>query len=270
MAKNKNNYSDSISGFKIAALFGFRPHYLGLCGPTQARQQKLLQKFLQGKITVAKMRPVFRKFLSAYSYYKLIARSNKIKNPFDEKVVSAYWIGNELLDKVKTGDLRQMIAKEFGGPGLLPKKIAIEKAGVIPHGSKPHHSFHVLAIGSVTGSVDFKNTKLKDLCRIGWGRVKKIKNQPRRPKGSGPRPEASEISNLVVQYQPLIGEKKIKLGKPVKKEIIWNKILAPKVKTGDWVAFHWDYLAQILTKKDVKNLRKYTLNTLNKINARSR
>lgn len=253
MAKNKNNYSDSIPGLKIAARFGFRPHYLGLCGPKGARQQKLLQKFLQGKISAAKMRPVFRGFLGAYPYYKLIARSNKIKNPFDERVVSAYWIGNELLDKVKTVDLRQMIAKEFSGPGLLPKKIAAEKAGAVPRGSKPHHSFHVLVIGSVTGSIDFKNTKLKDLCRIGWGIVKKIKTK-----------------SCLVEYQSLVRERRIKLGKPIKKEIIWDKTLTPKVKIGDWLAFHWDYLAQVLTKKDVKNLRKHTLNTLNTLNARRR
>ncbi len=231
---------------KIAARFGFRPHYLGLCGPEQARQQQLLQKFLQGKISVAKIKVVFRGFLGAYSYYKLITKSNKIKNPFDKKVVAAYWIGNKLLDKVKIKDLRRMITKDFSGPGLLHKKIAVEKAETIPAGSKPHHSFHVLTIGSVTGSVDFKNTKLKDLCRISWGKIRKIlKNK------------------IITEYQPLIGEKKIKLGKPVKKEIAWNKILVPEVKIGDWVAFHWDYLAQVLTLKDIQNLKKYTLNTLN-------
>ncbi len=134
MAKNKNNYSNSIAGLKIAARFGFRPHYLGLCGPKQARQQKLLQKFLQGEVSTRKMEAVFRKFLGAYSYYKVIARSNKIKNPFDKRVVSAYWIGNELLDKVKTEDLRKMIAREFVGPDLLPKEIALKKAGEVTVG----------------------------------------------------------------------------------------------------------------------------------------
>ncbi len=212
-----------------------------------------MQKFLQGSVPAAKMKPVFRKFMGAYSYYKLIARSNKIKDPFDKEVVSAYWIGNKLLDEVKTEDLRKMIAREFVGPGLLPKEIAAKKAAAIPRGSKPHHSFHVLVIGSVTGSVDFKNTKLKDLCRIGWGRVKKLESQ-----------------KIIVECQPLVGEKEIKLGKPINKEIIWDKNLALEIKPGDWVAFHWNYLVQILTKKDVKNLRKYTLDTLNTLNVRHR
>ncbi len=257
MAANKNN-SDSTAGLKIAARFGFRPHYLGLCGPKQARQEKLLQKFLQGKVPAVKMGPVFRKFLGAYSYYRLIAKSNKIKDPFDEKVVAAYWIGNKLLNKVRTEDLRKMVAEEFAGPGLLPKETAVQKASVIAEGLKPHHSFHVLTIGSITGSVDFKNTKLKDLCRVGWGRIIKISNLK------------SQISNLVVEYQPLVGKKRIKLGKEIKKEILWDKNLVPESKVGDWVAFHWNYLAQILTKKDVENLENYTLNTLNAINAQRR
>ena len=233
--------SKSVNGLKIAARFGFRPHYLGLCGPKKARQEKLLQKFLQGKVSAEKMKPVFQKFLGAYFYYKLIARSNKIKNPFDERVVSAYWIGNKLLDKVKTEDLRKIVAEEFSGRGLLPKEIAAKKAATIPEGSRPHHSFHVLIIGSVTGSVDFKNTGLKDLCRIGWGKVKKLKNK-----------------SCIVECQPLIGEKKIKLGKAVEKEIIWDKNLAPELKIGDWMAFHWNYVCDKIMPRQKKNLIYWT------------
>jgi hypothetical protein len=241
VASNKNNYSRSIAGLKTASCYGFRPHYLGLCGPKQARQEKLLQKFLQGSVPAAKMKPVFRKFMGAYSYYKLIARSNKIKDPFDKEVVSAYWIGNKLLGKVKTGDLRKMIAREFAGPGLLPKEIAVKKAAAIPESSKPHHSFHVLIIGSVTGSVDFKNTGLKDLCRVGWGVVKKIKNK-----------------SCIVECQPLVGEKKIKLGKLTKKEIIWNKNLVSDLKIGDWVAFHWNYICEKIIPSQKKSLTYWT------------
>ena len=187
------------------------------------------------------MRPVFRKFMGAYSYYKLIARSNKIKDPFDERVVSAYWIGNNLLNKVKTEDLRRMVAEEFAGPGLLLKQVAIKKATSIPKGSKPHHSFHVLIIGSVTGSVDFKNTALKDLCRIGWGAVKKIKNK-----------------SCVVECRQFSGEKNIKIGKLIKKEVIWDKNLVAGLKIGDPVAFHWNCICDKITPIQKKNLEYWT------------
>ena len=263
----------TAAGLMLAAIHGYRPHTLGLCGPAEARRQELLKKFLQGQAAPAKMKKIFRQFMGAYAYYELIAKSNKIKNTFDKSVIEAYWIGNKLLDKVKTGDLRQMIAKDFAGPGLLSKKVAAEKAAQIPVGSKPHHSFHVLTIGSVTGSVDFTgNTKLKDICRVGWGCVEKF-NFPPPPlklRGGGGKlsalllqsNEKNEVIKIIVRYQPLIGNKTIKLGQPIKKEVSWDKLIAPKIKKGDWVSFHWDWLVKVLNDRELKNLKKYTRNTL--------
>jgi len=238
-----------MNGVKLAALYSLRPHLLGFCGPKEAARQRILIKFLQGKISQKKIRSVLRGFKGAYPYYKLIAKANRIKDPFDQRVVSAYWIGNQLLDKIKIEDLRKMIVKSFSGQGLLSEKAASMKANLISANSKPHHSFHVLAIGSVTGSVDFKNTKLKDLCRVGWGKVMKFKVKNSKLK-------------VVVEYRPLVGERKIKFGKAIKKEILWDKEIVPKVEIGDWVSFHWDWLVWILTNKEVANLKKYTLNTL--------
>jgi hydrogenase maturation factor len=188
-------------------------------------------------------------FEGAFFYYKLIAKSNKIKDIFDEKVVKAYWIGNNLLEKVKTEDLRKMIARDFSGPGLLSQKIAEKKAKEIPEGSKPHHSSHVLVIGSVTGRIKLRG-KLLDLCRVGWGKVGKISNFQ------------FPIPKLLIKYQPLVGKKVLRLGKPIEKEIFWNKRLVPNIKIGDWVSFHWDNAVQVLKKKEKNNLNKYTNLTL--------
>lgn len=257
-----------MSGLRVAALFGFRPHMLGLCGPKEAFKQRLLLKFLQGKLSHERILPVIKKFKGAYPYYCLIAEKNKIKTgPFNKKVVEAYWIGNELLDKVTADDLKKMVKENFSGSGLLDKDEAAKKAGKILAGSKPHHSFHVLAIGSVTGSVDFKSTKLKDLCRIGWGMVIKIQNNvPQSPFNL--RGGAGELKkmNVSVECQSLVGEKKIKLGKPVKKEIFWDREIVPDIKIGDWVAFHWNWLVKVLTLQEVANLKKYTLNTIRYLN----
>lgn len=234
----------------MAALYGLRPHELGLCGPKKAKERQLLKKFLRGGLPAARIKPILKEFKGAYPYYQLIAESNKIKNPFDRRVVSAYWLGNKLLDRVKVDDSRKMMIEKFSGPGLLSKKVAQKKAREIPENSKPHHSFHVLIIGSVTGSIDFKNMELRDICRIGWGKIKKLKIKNKKLK-------------ISVRYQPLIeANEKLKLGKPIKKEINWNRDLAPKVKVGDWVSFHWNYLVQVLTPIEVANLKKYTLNNL--------
>jgi len=255
-----------MSGFKVAALYGLRPHLLGLCGPKEALEQQLLLKFLQGKLSDKQILPVIKKFKGAYPYYRLIARGNKIKNPLSEKVIRAYWTGNELLDNVRVDDLRKMIVDDFSGPGLLSKDMAAKKAESIASGAKPHHSFHVLAIGSVTGSVDFVNTKLKDICRPGWGKVTRsvtpAKAGIRIPGSSIKCGMTDNIGKVTVKYQPLVGEKKIKLGRPVKKEIFWDKTIVPEIKIGDFVSFHWNWAVEILKRKEVENLKKYTLNTL--------
>ncbi|MBU2265250.1 hypothetical protein KJ784_03650, partial [Patescibacteria group bacterium] len=165
-----------MSGPKLAALYGLIPNQLGFCGP---RQEKL-KNFIAGKLTTAQIIPILKQFEAAYPYYQLIARANHAK-PLDKKVVEAYWLGNELLEKIVTGDLRELITGRFCQPGLLSEREARTRAKLIPADSKPHHSFHVLVLGSITGSVDFTgNTKLKDICRVGWGKVEKI-NAPHPP-----------------------------------------------------------------------------------------
>jgi len=128
-----------MSGLRLAALYGLKPYQLGFCGPQN--NGELLRYLKKGNAPKKKIREILEQFKGAYPYYKLIAKRNNIKDPFDERVVKAYWVGNELL----------------------------EKAG----GFKSHHSYHVLVKGSVTGRIVLKG-KLLDLCRVGWGKVKSM------------------------------------------------------------------------------------------------
>jgi len=234
-----------MSGLKLATLYGFYPHRLGFCGLQKDSAKKALLSYLSGeKITEQKIRRILGTFKGAFSYYKLIAESNGIRNPFDEKVVRAYWIGNQLLEKVPIASLRKMIIKEF----------AKKKAKDIPSTSIAHHSFHVLVIGSVSGRVILEG-KLLDLCRITWGKViqkSKIENQK---------------SKIVIEYQPLRKKnKRYFLGKPIHRFVFWDKNFVPKIKVGDGVATHWNHIVQILDKRDLTNLKKYTQITIDSLN----
>jgi hypothetical protein len=171
-----------MSGLKIAASFGVTPNKLGFCGPQVSKEQKAIREYLYHSKNAAKVRKVMKQFEGAYSYYLLIAQKNKIRDPFDEKVVSAYWIGNDMLEKVGAADLKKMVLARFVRPGLLNKKEALKRIEKIPDNAKPHHSFHVFILGTVTGKIDLNTVKLKDICRVGWGKIKKnqkskIKNQ---------------------------------------------------------------------------------------------
>lgn len=244
-------------GVKLATLYGFYPHKLGFCGPQKMASKEVLLNYLSGKkIPERKIRDVLRNFRGAFSYYKLIAEKNRIKDPFDEKVVKAYWLGNELLENIPIDALRKMIIKEFSKPGLLSKKLAVRKAEKIPSGSKSHHSFHVLVIGSVSGRVELKG-KLLDFCRVGWGKVIRLKE------------EKKDKNGVIVEYQPLCKEKlRYFLGEPVRRFVFWDKIFVPKLQTGDEVSIHWNHIIQILNQNDLSQLKKYTQITIDSVNSR--
>jgi hypothetical protein len=239
-----------MDGLRVAAGFGVTPNKLGFCGPQVTMEQKALREYLYYGKNAAKARNALKKFEGAYNYYLLIAKKNKIKDPFDEKVVSAYWIGNELLEKVDAEDLKKMVLTKFTQPGLLSKKEALRRIDNIPSSAKPHHSFHVFILGTVTGKIDLNTVKLKDICRVGWGKIKKIENKK---------------SKITISYRTAVRDKKIRLGKHKIKELDWDKKIIPELKMGDRVAFHWNTPVRILTKEDVKNLKKYTQNTLNSL-----
>lgn len=248
-------------GLRLAAIYGFPPSRLGFCGKGTDKNLKILSKFIAKDASeVTKLAPrrwrnlakqtrkILSGFEAAFSYYKLIARCNKIADPFDQKVVEAYWIGNKLLEKIPFYLIERTVLSEFTKPSLLSKKRAKNIVKKIPKGVVPHHSFHVLFIGSITGRIKLTN-KLLDVCRVGWGRVKNVK------------------CNLTIKYKPLIVKNnKYYLDKVVDKKITWDRRFLSKLKTGDIVSFHWDKACQVLTKKQEENLEKYTRKNLDIFN----
>ena len=237
------------SGLKIAAYYSLPSFSLGFCGPQDKTSRKTLYNFAVGKpVSENSVREIFKTFEAAYSYYKLIASKNNITDPLDKQIVKAFWVGNSLLEKVTGNDLKKMILTEFTKPGLLSQEEVSKKVKKIPLAAKPHHSFHVLFLGSVTKRVSLEGVML-DLCRIGWGRVKKVTS-----------------NKLQVTSKPLILGEKMKLGEETQREIGWNEKIVPKVKIGDWVSFHWAQACEVLTREDIKNLEFYTQETIDLIN----
>jgi hypothetical protein len=223
-----------MQGLKIAALYSFPPGRFGLCGMGEESSHEILD-FLKGE-EVANIKEILETFEGSLFYYKLIAKENKISNHFDEKIVRAYWIGNELLEKVRISKLREVVAKKLKKPKLAEK---------LPENSRAHHSFHVLVAGPMKRDL-IMTEGMKDLCKVSWGKILKIEDCK------------MQVANLIVEYQPLLKERKWFLGKPIKRRIFWFKSILPKVKVGDGVSFHWDLVLEKLTKKDLENLKKYT------------
>ncbi len=84
-----------------ALLFGryaFPPNQLGYCG---APDYLALFEYVAQHRADKGLIELERRFEGAYPYLQLIAQANGIPDPFDRRVVEAYWIGNACLDGVE-------------------------------------------------------------------------------------------------------------------------------------------------------------------------
>ena len=222
-------------GIRQAIIYGLTPNRLGLCGP-QEKHELLYQWLIKPeKVSLAEVIRTLESFQGAYPYYQLIARENRLRDPFAPEVVEAYWLGNKLLDNVSLGNFKKMIADK------------LEKAQFsVPPEAKPHHSFHVLCLRS---GLPYE-LKYLDICRVGWGKILEI-----------------EGSQALVKYQPLKEKDgRFFLASPARKTLVFDKKVVPELHTGETVSFHWGQVCERLTKGQEKALVYYTSQSLDLVN----
>jgi len=232
-----------MRGILQCARYAFSPNKLKYCGPDKNFQ---LFSYITENVNDQGLNELLGDFGVMYPYLKLIAEENEIKDPFDEKVVEAYWIGNDLLEGVSLKQFydqlvnKQELKKRFKAKDL--KWIV----GKVPIGAKVHHSFHVFNVWNRTGHEAKPHTvETMDKCRISWGKViEKKKNL------------------LKVKTQEIVyKEGGLKLKDGVIKEVSWrmgDKSFVRDLKKGDLITMHWGWVCEKVNKKQVENLRKYT------------
>ena len=223
------------------------PNKLGYCGSDDNRT---LFEYCAAKHTDPGLVIILQKFEAAYPYLKLIASSNHISDPFDARVVEAYWLGNELLDGVELTQFYNSLRDRFA-KRLNPKTLGYLLSKP-PLGARPHHNFHVFDVHSRVGTLDHSLDTMEN-CRISWGRVKEI-----------------AATHLVVEHQPLLLEcGKLKLGETTEKRLLCQTngtSFITNCQVGDFVSFHWGWVCEILSLRQVKNLDRYTRYHLNLAN----
>jgi hypothetical protein len=183
-----------------------------------------------------------KKFTGALPYLELIARENGIADPFDPRVVDAYWIGNGLLDRVEVRQLHDSLLARFGKQ--LQGRTRDLVLGKAPAGARPHHSFHVLDVHSRTG--DFgQSLATMDHCRVSWGTVVEV-----------------DGGELVVDRVPLVlAAGKLALGAPVRERVmrqIEGRGFVDAARAGDAVAIHWGWACEVLTAAQQLGLERYS------------
>lgn len=226
-------------GTLLFARYAYMPNRLGYCGGEE--HQELLQ-YCVARQSDAGLENLLRQFQAAYPYLQFISLANNIRDPFDARVVEAYWLGNSLLDGVDLAGFHRFLQSRFS-TRLSPRALQY-LLGKAPQGALPHHSFHVFDVHSRTGAFG-PSLEAMEKCRIAAGKVLQI-----------------EPAQLLVSYQPLILEDgKLKLGTTKEKKVAHrvdsgSYLLKPEI--GDLVSFHWDWVCDRISAQQASNLDKYT------------
>ena len=231
-------------GLLRCSRYAFGPNRFHYCGPDANSELAAHIKHKEADPALASLLAAFQ---TMYPYLCHISQANKISDPFDVRVVEAYWIGNKLLDSVdKQKFYRYLIEGQELQKRLGSKSFALvaEKIG---KGAVPHHSFHVLDIWKRTGHIARPHTlESMALCIISWGAVKQVDGM-----------------FLFVETEPLIYEMgKLALGVPVIQKIV-RGLGAPididEAKIGDIITMHWGVPCEVVTHVQARMLKKYTL-----------
>jgi len=217
--------------------YAFMPNHLGYCGGNE--NEILFEHATDGRPDPG-LTPLLVKFTGALPYLRTIAAANGIGDPFDPRVVEAYWIGNELLEGVDAGDLYRSLEERFGRH--LPAKVRDQVLRKPPAGAKPYHLFHVLDVYRHL-EPDSVGMAAMESCRISWGRVR-----------------AMDGAALTVDRRPLVlVDGKLSLGEARAERVLRafeGRGFAGDVSPGDWVSIHWGWVCETLDARRLANLQR--------------
>ena len=239
------------AGAHMFVRYAYPPNALGYCGPDSFRDYAEAGVVDQGLVKQVQA------FSGAWPYLELIAAGCGISDPLDQRVVEAYWVGNDLLDRVALGQLGDSMAERFRKQ--VGNKFQFLAEGVLA-GGVPHHSFHVFGVYPWVGLLgNDRMTKhaltVLDRCRVRWGKV-----------------IAAHGDQTTVESRPLGWDGRLlSLGEPATETArlaLDGTMLAGDIGPGDWVALHWDWVCDKLTDRQLRSLRTYTMRHLDMVNHR--
>jgi len=243
---------NETAGPLLFARYAYPPNALGLCG---ADSPRTLLEYGDARASDGGLAELARTFDGAWPYLTLIAAANEIADPLDPRVVEAYWVGNELLDQVRPGELARHVDERFRGRiGRARERVF----GTVAAGAVPHHCFHVFAVypwlGLLrTGVVD-EPLHILDQCRTTPAVVQAV--------GDG--------DTLVVLARPLLWDGvALRLGEPEPRTVRWRDdglafLTAPL--PGDRVSLHWDFVCDRLSPQAARALDRATRRALHAVN----
>jgi len=227
-----------MDGVQLGARFSIATNRLNYCGPSDAEPR--LYGAIVGPAGTAEARASLEKFEALLPYLAAIGRRHGL-DPFDARVVEAYWVGNDLLDAFGPKEFAEILtALEARG---LPRSIGRRLRENLPEDALPFHAFHVayVGVGAVTGHVPTTVPNM-EACRPAWGKVERVAD-----------------GRLGVRKPSIVlrGDK-LALGGHSVEDLAYDPRVLPGVRVGDWVALHWGWPALVLSDSQRAAVEEYT------------
>lgn len=230
-------------GVARCSLYAFGPNRLHYCGPDANRE---LYSYINENTADKGLSLLLSKFQTLYPYLRLIAEANAISDPFHEKVVEAYWLGNQLLGSISKKQLYKNLVDEHQLKKRLVPKLFDTVSNKIGGGALPHHSFHVLNIWKNTGtSLDESVIESMRECIVSWGTITHI---------DGPM--------LTYTTRPFTYEENhFCLGQPQSRRVARpfdTSHNLDTIKIGDILTVHWGVPCEIISPLQARILEHFT------------
>lgn len=242
-----------VEGLRLFARYAYPPNLRGYCGP--ADHATLLEYGVSGEIDEGLLE-MASKFTGPWPYLNLIAAHAGIRDPFDRRVVEAYWVGNPLLEGIDTFDFGNTLDDSFRAKAGT-RWMQLTEA--IPEGIVPHHAFHVFGVYPWVGllsETDYgKPLEVLQGCRIRWGQVVEVAGD-----------------TVIVRSRPLTWDgRRLDLGPPELETVHAGTdglAFVTDLRPGEWVSLHWDWVCDRLSDQRLRDLQQVTRRQLDITNAR--
>lgn len=233
-----------LEGPQLFLRYAFMPNRLGYCGSDD--NTALFQYGVAGNVDGGLVE-MEQQFEGAYPYLKLIAAANGVPDPLDARVVQAYWLGNDLLDRVDLASLYGSLEERFRGRTKSQDWRWL--VGKVSVGARPHHSFHVLElfprVGMMaTGAAD-QVVATMGQCMIRWASVHAVQGD----------------SLVVIAPRLIMRDGKLELTCPEPETVTRaydGRGFVKSVDVGDWVSVHWGWACDTLSPTQRDRLERYT------------
>jgi hypothetical protein len=235
----------SDRGPLLFARYAYGPNALGYCGPDAA--DELFGEATSGRADAAALRALAGQFEGAFPYLRLIAEANGLADPLEARVVEAYWLGNELLERVsprRLGDsLDLRFRRRLGGDGW--RWLADKPAA----GAQPVHAFHVLDVfprlGLLRSGEAERVLETIDACRISWGTVLER---------DGDWLSVGAVPLVMTQGKLALGAARARRARVSRN----GAGFVDSVRVGDVVSLHWDWACERLSPTRLASLQRST------------